>query len=271
MKQIAELQGHIIICGGGYIGKRVASEFYKNNTPFVVIEEDEAILRWTILYLHSDYVSKRIRQFRELDFETYDTTEEEAKEIAELAEETGVLYLQEDPTHNKTLIRAGIERAKGLIASMDDDKDNLFVVLTARQLAKRFGNDELRIIARVVDEENTSKLYAAGADQVSSPHVVGGFQMASNMLNPELGAFWNQMLYHHDGEVVRFMDLPIKEGASLVGQNIASLKNLVKIVVALRRDSDFQLAPDEQTILQAGDVLIVLGSPSVQLDRAVSA
>lgn len=264
MKQISELKDHIIICGSGPVGKRVANEFHKNQTPFILVDPKEESLRWAMLFLHDDYVSKRMRQFRELDFETYDTSREESQTLAELAEATGVLYLQEEPTQDRTLIRAGINRAKGVITVLEDDKENLFVVISARRLAQRLGNEKLRIISRVVEEENFSKLYAAGADKVASPYVVGGFQIASNMLNPELGAFWDDMLYRpNDGrEVIRFMDLPITEQTQLAGQTVAEAKLRAKMVVALKRNGQFELAPADNTRLELGDVLIVLGSPS---------
>ena len=108
MKQIADLNDHIILCGGGYIGKRVAHELYQTGTPFVIIEPDESILRWTLLYLHQDYMARKLRQFHHLDYVQSDTTEYERQDIAELAEHVGALYLQEDNTDDAALMRAGI-------------------------------------------------------------------------------------------------------------------------------------------------------------------
>lgn len=264
MKRIADLSDHIILCGGGYIGKRVANEFYRNQVPFVIVEENEDLLRWTLLYLHQDYVTRKIQQFRELSYTEYDTTEYELKDVAELAEEVGVLYLQEDSTTDRTLIRAGVERARGLVVAMDDDKQNLFVVLGARQLAKHMNNPQLRIIARVVDEENKSKLLAAGADKALSLNVIGGFQIASHMLNPELGAFWDHMLYG-DEQMLRFTDLYIKDDPKLVGQTVDDIKrHRDQLVVAIKRDGHYYYTPDPETLLEQDDILIVLGTPTAQ-------
>ena len=268
MKRIADLSEHIILCGGGYIGKRVASEFYRNQIPFVIVEENEALLRWTLLYLHQDYVSKKIRQFREMSYTEYDTSEYELKDVAELAEEVGVLYLQEDPTVDRTIIRAGIERARGLVVAMDDDKKNLFVVLGARQLAKHMNNSQMRIVARVVDEENKSKLLAAGADKALSLNVIGGFQIASHMLNPELGAFWDHMLYG-DEQMLRFTELYVRDNPELVGQTVDDIKRQRdKLVVAIKRDGHYYYTPEPGTVLEQDDILIVLGTSIAQKKAA---
>ena len=268
MKRIADLTDHIILCGGGYIGKRVASEFYRSQVPFVIVEENEDLLRWTLLYLHQDYVTRKIRQFREMSYQEHDTTEYELKNIAELAEEVNVLYLQEDSTQDRTLIRAGVERARGLVVAMDDDKRNLFVVLGARQLAKHMNNPGLRIVARVVDEENKGKLLAAGADKALSLNVVGGFQIASHMLNPELGAFWDHMLYG-DEQMLRFIDLYVKDDPKLIGQTVDNIKHQRdQLVVAIKRDGHYYYTPEPETLLEQDDILIVLGTSNTQKKAA---
>jgi voltage-gated potassium channel len=259
MKQIADLEQHIILCGGGYVGKRSANEFYKTQTPFVVIEPREDILRWTLLYLHRDYVAKKLRQYQDLDYLENDTSAYEQMGVAELAESAGVLYLQEDPTKDVTLLRAGIARARGVVVAMDEDKDNLFVVLSARQLARRFDNTNLYIVARVVDEENSTKLRAAGADKVISTNIMGGFQLASHMLHPELGAFWEHLLYG-DEQMIRFMDLVLDQYPDLVGRTVADIKRQRgQTVIAIRRNGQYEYTPEAETVLREHDVLIVLG------------
>jgi voltage-gated potassium channel len=262
MKQIADLNDHMILCGGGYIGKRIANEFYRTGIPFVIIEPNEDILRWTLLYLHKDYVTKKIRQYQDLDYIQSDTSEYEQKDIAELAKKVGVLYLQEDAIHDATLIRAGVERARGLVAGMDDDRDNLFTVLSARQLARHLNNPHLNIVARVVDEENKSKLRAAGADAVVSPNVMGGFQIASSMLQPEVAAYWDHMLFGSE-ETVRFIELYVDRQPELIGQSIIEVRrgrNLAIIVI--KRDGQYIHAPELDAILEKGDILILLGTPN---------
>jgi voltage-gated potassium channel len=260
MKQIAKLENHFILCGGGYIGKRVAHEFYRNQAPFVIVEENEDLLRWTLLYLHQDYVSRKIQQFREMDYLEHDTSEFEAMPIANLAEEVEALFLQEDATQDKTLLRAGIARAQGLVVATDDDRQNLFVVLGARQLAARLNNPNLRIVTRVIDEENKTKLLAAGANKVLSPNVIGGFQIAVHMLAPEIGSFWDHMLYG-DKQMLRFSELRVKDHPDLVGQTVYDVrKRENKIVVAIKRDEHYLYTPDPDTTFDETDILILLGA-----------
>lgn len=260
MKQIAELQNHFILCGGGYIGKRVAHEFYRNQAPFVIVEENEDLLRWTLLYLHQDYVTRKIQQFRDMSYLEHDTSEFETMPIADLAEEVEALYLQEDATQDKTLLRAGIARAQGLVVAADDDRQNLFVVLGARQLATRLNNPNLRIVARVIDEENKSKLLAAGADRVFSPNAVGGIQMATHLLAPEIGNFWDHMLYG-DEQMLRFSELRVKDHPDFVGQTVYDVrKHRNQIVVVIKRDNHYLYTPDPDTTFEPADILILLGA-----------
>ncbi|HRV92727.1 MAG TPA: NAD-binding protein [Anaerolineae bacterium] len=260
MKQIADLNDHIILCGGGYIGKRVAHELYQTGTPFVIIEPDESILRWTLLYLHQDYMARKLRQFHHLDYVQSDTTEYERQDIAELAEHVGALYLQEDNTDDAALMRAGIERARGLITTMEDDRDNLFTVLSARQLAKHLNNPRLRIISRVVDEPNKRKLKAAGADAIVSPNVMGGFQIASSLLQPEVAAYWDYILSEYD-ETVRFKELYIEHHSELIGQTVSEVcRRFNQVVIAIKRNGTYIHVPDPATVMEKADILIVVGT-----------
>ncbi|MCB0194361.1 MAG: potassium channel protein [Anaerolineae bacterium] len=260
MKHIADLNDHIILCGGGYIGKRVAHELYQTDTPFVIIEPDENILRWTLLYLHQDYVAKKLRQFHHLDYVQSDTTEYERQDIAELAEHVGVLYLQEDNTDDAALMRAGIERARGLITTMEDDRDNLFTVLSARQLAKHLNNPRLRIISRLVDEPNKRKLRAAGADAIVSPNVMGGFQIASSLLQPEVAAYWDYILSECE-ETVRFIELYTDHHPELIGQTVSEIRERYnRIVIAIKRNGNYIHVPDLATVTEKADILIAVGT-----------
>ena len=121
MKQIAALSDHVIICGGGILANRAAGEFKRRNVPFVIIESDEIRLKQTLLWLHAPYVEKRQRHYATLD--EVDLSIEERKTIQELAEETGILYMLEDPTDEQQLRAAGVNRAYGVVAAMEDDRE----------------------------------------------------------------------------------------------------------------------------------------------------
>jgi voltage-gated potassium channel len=260
MEQIASLKGHIILCGGGYVGKRVAKEFYKANAPFLIVEPKLDLLRWTLLYLQKDYALKKSQAIYDDVLIEDDSAEDLHEEITELAERLGVLYLQQDPTQDATLIRAGIERAKGLVTAFDDDKENLFVVLSARQAARKLDNADLRIVARVVEEENANKLVAAGADKIVSPNAIGGLQLASEMIRPEVASFWNQML-HETEQVLQFTEIDVDQSPEWVGRTVADVREGIGLaVVAIKRNGRYNYMLKPKSVLQSGDLLIVIGA-----------
>ncbi len=164
MKQISALSNHVIVCGGGILANRAAGEFKRRNMPFVIIEADEAKLKRTLLWLHAPYVEKRQSHYATLA--EVDLSVEERKTLEELAEETGILYMLEAPTDEQQLRAAGVNRAYGVVAAMDDDRDNTTIILSARDMARRLGNAKLRIVASARDELNMHTLYLAGADRV---------------------------------------------------------------------------------------------------------
>jgi voltage-gated potassium channel len=221
-KRITNLSNHVILCGGGRVGRSVADECHKTRTPFVVIEQDEVALQHVL----------------ELD---------------------DIPYLQGDATQDEILLLAGIERAKGLIAALGEDKDNVFIVLSARSL-----NPRLRIVARATEEKNIGKLRKAGADEVVSPNVIGGLRMASVMLRPTVVNFLDQML-RVTGETLRVEEVHVDKVPGLVGKTLAGAdirQRYGMLVVALRsREGRHQFNPSGQTLLQSGDILIVMGTP----------
>jgi voltage-gated potassium channel len=220
-KHIANLNQHVILCGGGRTGKHLVGEFYKTHTPFVVIEKDEAILH-------------------------------------NLQHIGDILYIHGDATDDDTLVEAGIERAKGLVAALGDDKDNVFIVLSARAL-----NPHLRIIARLNEEENEEKLRKAGADEIVSPNSIGGLRMASLIIRPRVVAFLDEMM-RVTGQTLRFEEIPIQTIPQLVHKTLAQadigrLTGL--LVVAIKpKVGGYVFNPRGSTRLNPGDVLIVLGT-----------
>lgn len=234
-KQIAQLDNHIILCGVGRVGKQVAAEFHKTRTPFVVIEQDP-------------------------------------DEIEQLQHLGDILYLQGDATKDETLRLAGIERAKGVVIALADDKDNAFVALTARSL-----NPNLRIVARLAEEENAEKLRRVGANAIVSPNAIGGLRMASLVIRPAVVTFLDEML-NVPGQTLRMEEVQIEEASVLVGQTLREAdigRQTGLLVVAIRSgEGRYQFNPGAQTRLQGGDVLIVMGTPEQlaalqQINRAL--
>jgi voltage-gated potassium channel len=226
-RRISNLRDHFILCGSGPTGKYVAEELYKTKTPFVVIEQDPDA-------------------------------------IDQLLHIGDVLHLQGDATQDDTLLAAGIKRAKGLIAVLGEDRDNVFIVLGARSL-----NPHLRIVARVIDEENTEKLRKAGADEIVSANAIGGLRLASVMLRPTVVDFLDQMLRAPD-HTLRVEQIEVDQVPALVGKNLKQIdvgRRTGLLVVALKPEKGgYRFNPGAETILHRGDVLIVIGTPE-QIDK----
>lgn len=257
LNNIAQLKDHIIVCGSNVLAHRASNEFFKRDQPFIFIEQDEETLKWALLWMHEGYVKKRIQYFDNLD--TIDFSAEEDRTVAELADELGILYLLEDPTDEQQLRRAGIDHAKGLIAALDDDRDNMAVILSARDMANRF-NPDLKIVSRVHDEWNMRRIYLSGADEVFSPNMAGGIQLANAIIHPIVGEFWDHMI-NRDNQLTRFVDMDLAVHSEWVGKSVADVKETIaKLVLAIKRNGEFIYAPDNTEHLIADDILIIMRS-----------
>lgn len=215
-RRIATLTGHVIVCGGGETGRAIARELMATRTPFVVIELDAA-------------------------------QEPNLRKIG-----PDFLYLLGDATDPDVLRTAHVEAARGLIACMPSDKDNLFTMLTAREL-----NGQVRIVTRVGSEDSRTKLLRAGADAVVSSKTIGALRLASEMLRPHVVSVLDAML--REPSAVRVEEVPV--GAAVAGRALGTLKLQERagvIVFAMRAGTDRQhvFNPPPARTLQAGDVLI---------------
>ncbi|MGB0888432.1 MAG: potassium channel family protein [Vicingaceae bacterium] len=170
-KKMNKISNHTIICGYGRNGKQAATELKSHRRAYVVVEEDKDL---------SD----------------------------ELREEHEIPFVQGDATLEKTLERAGIMAARALITTLPKDADNLFVVLTAREM-----NPNLLIISRASKENTDKKLKRAGADNVIMPDKIGGAHMASLVIKPD---------------VIEFMDYVMGQGSSSVNLEEITFENLPK-------------------------------------------
>ena len=257
MNEISKLSNHIIVCGGSILGHRAAGEFKRRDFPFVIIEPDEAKLKQALLWMHESYVDKRLRHYESLD--EVDFSIEERMSLDELSEDTGILYMLEDPTEEQQLRTAGVHQAYGVVAAMEDDRDNTTIILSARDMAKRLGNPELRIVGSAVNETNMHTLYLAGADRVVSPNIMGGFTLASNMLDHDAAEFWDNMLFQQS-QNIRFGDLNVQDYPHIVGWTVDELRQkLSQLVIAIRRNGQFLHMPAPDEMLHADDILIVIG------------
>lgn len=225
-KAIESLKDHIVVCGVGSTGIHVVNELIATQQPFVAVDRDGANLE---------------RLAAEHPAMTF-------------------LAVSGDATDDAVLVAAGIARARACVVSLHDDKDNLYVALSARSL-----NPRLRIVARAADHDAVAKIKRAGADSVISPNMIGGLRMANELLRPNVVEFLDVMLRDRDKNL-RFDEIVVAEGSSLAGKAIrdADLRASGEVlVVAIRfRDGRYQYSPGADVRLEPGMTLIVIGALS---------
>jgi len=217
---IDELEHHFIICGYGRVGRRAAEEIAASAQPFVVLDVNPQAL--------------------------------------DVARERDVLYLEGSGTEDGDLGRAGIDRARGLIACADSDSENVYITLSARSR-----RPDLMIVARGTDAEAERKLRLAGADRVVRPYSSAGIEMAKLALKPQVAAFL-EIVTSHGGPDLRFEEIEITPGYAQAGRTIRELRvrsTTGAVIVALRkRDGSFDTTPNPDSPLDVGDVLIAIGT-----------
>lgn len=164
-----------------------------------------------------------------------------------------------DPASDEVLRTAGVERAAGIAACTDNDKENLVVTLSARQL-----NPRIRIVSRVIDVQSESKIRRVGADAVVSPTYIGGLRLASELIRPTMVNFLDVMLRDRDANL-RIDEVTIPESGPAVGKRPGELgleKMSNALLMALRcPDGTWRYNPNREEEVHAGCVLIFLGSP----------
>ena len=220
-RKISDYNNHYILCGAGETGWHAMKRFQKSDVNLVVIDKDEQV-------------------------------------VAELLEE-GVSAILGDATMDETLIKAGIERANGLICSLSKDSDNVFTVLKAREL-----NDKLYIVSRAIDKNSHQKLIRAGANNTISPDEIGGSRMAALMLRPNVISFLD--IITHAGEVVLDLeDVVICDSSPIMNQSLREVRipektGLIVLAIKKKTRKKLQFNPSSDELLEIGDTMIVLGT-----------
>ncbi len=217
-KQIKAIKNHYIICGFGRIGEIIARQLQERGVPLVVVDNKP--------------------------------------ENRGRLEESGYYFVAGDATREEVLMEAGIERARGLVAVVSSDADNVYIVLTARSL-----RPDLYIVARAEEIGAEKKLLRAGADRVESPYEMGGRKMALAILRPTVTSFME--LAFMEGVDWSMEEVRVGEGSPLVGvalKDSGLRQKLDLILVAIKRaDGEMLFNPTLETLIQAGDTLIALG------------
>jgi len=219
-RQIRHLKDHYIICGYGRIGALVADMLREQDVDTVVLETSE--------------------------------------EITRRLEERGQHYVLGSATEDEALLAAGIDRAAGLVATVSSDADNVFIVLSAKQI-----RPNLFVIARATELGTERKLKMAGADKVVSPYFIGARRIAQTVIRPSVADFVD--LTFHGGEMgLQMEELELGEGAELAGlalKDTGIRQKYDMIILAVKKaDSTMLFNPAAGTVIEVGDTLITLGT-----------
>jgi voltage-gated potassium channel len=218
---IDHLSDHYIICGYGRVGRRVAEDFRNAGASYVVLDHSE--------------------------------------DAVAAAGERGDLLVRGDGTDDPDLKRAGLQRARGLVAASDSDVANLYIVLSARA-----SRPDLTNVARASDFDAERKLMLAGADRVVLPYATAGQVMANLVLRPQVTAFLDTVTTAV-GPDLQLAEIEVGGTCAAAGRTIRELRirhETGAMIVALRKpDGTFDTTPEPDTKLDPGDILIGVGSP----------
>jgi len=220
-RMLETITDHFIICGYGRIGSIVAEQFRRQQIPYVVVERDA--------------------------------------ERVQLALEQGALGVEADASREEVLKRVGIDRARGLVAVVGTDAENVYTVLSARVM-----RPNLFIISRAETDDATQKLKRAGADRVISPYQIGGMQIAQTALRPAVVDFVALATSADNLELameeITIADKSPFSNLSIVDANLRQRYGVIVIGIQ-RHDRRMEFNPEPDTRIEPGDKLVVLGRP----------
>ncbi|HBG48235.1 MAG TPA: potassium channel protein [Cyanobacteria bacterium UBA9971] len=219
--KLKNLKNHLILCGYGRTGLEIASQLKNNKLHYVVIDKDLS--------------------------------------LEETALEEEFLFIPGDATDDHILQRAGIERARGIFCALNDDVDNLYLTLSAKNL-----NQDLKIVTRCVKASNEPKFRKAGATTIILPYEISGKRMVSSIIKPDVVDFLDVVM-HSQGEdlELKMEQFLVPKDCCLENKTIYSSEIRQKsgvIIVAIKRGGKFITNPESDTVLKAHDYLITLGT-----------
>jgi voltage-gated potassium channel len=215
-KMIDSLTDHYIICGFGRVGRQVARDLRAAGVDHVIVDNNP--------------------------------------ENRDLARSLGAAYIEKEAADDEVLFEAGIDRAKGVIACVDSDSENIFIALTAREL-----RDDVLIVARASAEDSEKKLLRAGADRVISPYKTSGIEMARVALHPQVAGAVQVADF-------RMEEIEVSPNCEGVGRTVEDVRGTSMIVAVRRPDGTLEPQPPPGTVIEAGDKLVALG-PADALER----
>jgi voltage-gated potassium channel len=230
MRDIEKMERHYIICGHGRMGRILCDELVQEKVPFVVVENDPDVIERML--------------------------------------EKGYKVVEGDATQDEVLIKAGLERARGLVAVVSSNESNLYISLSSREICRKT-NPDLYILSRATGRQAAQKIYRAGADKVISPYVIGGMRFVQALLRPSVYDFV-EVANQSGGLDLMFEEVAIGQDAHL--DKVAIRDSNIRgdydvIIIAIKKPSgDMVFNPGPDVVLETDDVLITLGEKN-QLDR----
>ena len=218
---INHLKDHYVVCGYGRIGKVLCETLQDANIDFIVIDNNDALLP------------------------TMDADK--------------VLYICANAADEDVLLKAGITRAKGLVAALATDTDNVFLILTAKQLAP-----QLKVMARASGRSSKMKFKAAGADFIESPYEMGAVRMAQRIIRPSVTSFFD-LAFTSKSKDIQMEEIPVSASSRL---NNVMLKdsgirqNYNLIIIAIKASDDTMMFnPHFESVIRAGETVLAVGEP----------
>ena len=223
MRALEKLNHHVIVCGYGRNGQQAAQTLGYHSQAYVVVENNHEVM-------------ERITE-----------------------EHPGLIYIMGDATDDEVLKRAGIHRAKALITTLPTDANNVFIVLSARSL-----NPGVQIISRASEGSSYAKLVKAGANNVIMPDKIGGTHMATLVSKPDVIEFIDY-LSGAEGESIHiesvsYSQLPTDMQGKTLNKIMAWKKTGVNCIGIKDAEGKFMISPPEETIIDKGMKVLVLGT-----------
>ena len=223
MNAITKFSGHVIICGFGRHGQQAAEVLSANKMDYVVIDKDDIHMKnW-------------------------------------LGEDKKLVYIHGDATDDEIILKAGILKAKAILLTLPADADNVFTVLSIREM-----NPKIIIISRAQLKSSIGKLKTAGADHVILPELIGGAYMASLISSPDvielMNSLWGDQPDSANIESVSYENLPGEMKDKSIKEIITSVNTGVNCLGIKNIDGRYVINPGQETIIGAEMKIILFGS-----------
>lgn len=224
-KRMKRMKDHVVVCGAGSTGRNVIEELLTTGVPVVAI----------------------------------DLREGELREIADKFPRAEFTYLVGDATDDDVMAQTNLERARGLVAALSSDKDNLYLTVSGRQT-----NPGMRIVARCAELSHVEKIRRSGADAVVSPNFIGGMRLVSELLRPAVVRFLDDMLRDRRA-AFRIEEIQLGERAAALGTTLRDARvrerfGMTVLAVRATDNTSWVYNPDADEKLGPGMTLVVLGS-----------